>query len=116
MNVLAYSIYLFITYWVTVKVGNIFYKNGRHYILNIFNNDVPLADFINKILLVGYYLVNLGYATVMLKNWKTIATVAELMASVSNKCGSIIISLAVMHFINMYSIPLIGKSSLFHHH
>jgi hypothetical protein len=109
MNIVAYIIYLFITYIITVRVGKVFYKNGRHYILSIVNNDCQLTDFINKILLAGYYLINLGYATIMLNFWKTVTNYAGLIASVSNMTGKIILSLAIVHFANMYIISIIGK-------
>ena len=116
MNIIAYIIYLFITYVITVHVGKVFYKNGRHYIVAIVNEDEQLTDFINKILLVGYYLMNLGYATIMLRFWKTITTFTELIASVSNMTGRIVLSLAIMHFVNMYAITIIGKKQLSIHH
>lgn len=117
MNIIAYIIYLFVTYIITVSVGKIFYKNGRHYILSIVHNDEQLTNFINKILLAGYYLLNLGYATIMLRFWKTVTSLADLVASVSNMTGKIILSLAIVHFTNMYIIHLIGKKQhLFTHH
>ncbi|MCY7291825.1 MAG: hypothetical protein LH615_06540 [Ferruginibacter sp.] len=116
MNIIAYIVYLFITYLITVHVGKVFYKNGRHYIVAIVNKDEQLTDFINKILLVGYYLMNLGYATIMLRFWKTITTFTELIASVGNMTGRIVLSLAVMHFVNMYAITIIGKKQLSIHH
>jgi hypothetical protein len=117
MNIAAYITYLIITYLITVKVGRVFYSNGRHYILSILKGDEQLTDFINKILLVGYYLMNLGYATIMLSFWKTIYTFTDLMASVCTMTGRIVLSLAIMHFVNMYSIVLIGKKQhLLTHH
>ncbi len=117
MNIVAYIIYLFITYIITVRVGKVFYKNGRHYILSIVHGDEQLTDFINKILLAGYYLMNLGYATIILSFWKTVTSYADLIASVSNMTGRILLSLAIVHFANMYIISIIGKKQyLFTHH
>ncbi len=117
MNIVAYIIYLFITYIITVRVGKIFYKNGRHYILSIVHGDEQLTDFINKILLAGYYLMNLGYATIMISLWKTITSFSNLIASVSSMTGRILLSLAIVHFTNMYIIYLIGnKTKILHHH
>jgi hypothetical protein len=117
MNLAAYIIYLFITYLITVRVGGIFYKNGRSYILTILKGDERLTDSINKILLAGYYLLNLGYATIMLSFWKTITTYAAIVASVSTMTGRIVLTLAIIHFINMYAIIMIGKKQriLTHH-
>jgi hypothetical protein len=117
MNIVAYIIYLFITYIITVRVGKVFYKNGRHYILSIVHGDEQLTDFINKILLAGYYLMNLGYATIMLSFWKTVTSYADLIASVSSMTGRILLSLAIVHFANMYIISIIGKKQhLLTHH
>ena len=117
MNIAAYIIYIIITCLITVRVGRIFYKNGRYYILAILKGDEQLTDFINKILLTGYYLINLGYAAIMLRFWKTITTCTDLIASVSSTTGRIVLSLAIMHFINMYTIIIIGKrQQLLTHH
>ena len=116
MNILAYIIYLLFTYLITVKFGKFLFKNGRIFILSILKDDEELTDFINKILLVGYYLMNLGYATIMLRFWKTIYNTTELVASVSTMTGRIVLSLAVMHYINMYAITIIGKKQLSIHH
>ncbi len=69
MNTIAYILYLIITYIITVRVGFIFYRNGRVFILELLHQDVQLTDFINRILLTGYYLLNLGYAALMLRSW-----------------------------------------------
>ena len=116
MNILAYIIYLLFTYLITVKVGKVLFKNGRIFILSILKDDEELTDFINKILLVGYYLMNLGYATIMVRFWKTIYNTTELVASVSTMTGRIVLSLAVMHYINMYAITIIGKKQFSIHH
>ena len=109
MNTLAYIIYLLITWLITVHIGLIFYRNGRVYILGVFNNDAQLTDFVNKILLVGYYLLNLGYATLMIRLWATITTWTELLVSVCTMIGRIMLCLAVMHFFNMGVIFLFRK-------
>ena len=116
MNTLAYIIYLLITYLVTVHVGLAFYRNGRVYILNLLAGDEALTDSINRILLTGYYLLNLGYAAVMISFWKTIGTYTELIASIGMMTGRIFITLGVIHFFNMAVIYFISKRKSIHHH
>jgi hypothetical protein len=111
MNTLAYIIYLLITYIVTVHVGLIFYRNGRVYILNLLRGDEQLTDSINRILLTGYYLLNLGYAALMLRSWQTITNWSGLVASIGSMTGKILLTLALMHFMNMAVILWIS-----HHH
>ncbi|MBL7739401.1 MAG: hypothetical protein JNK14_09285 [Chitinophagaceae bacterium] len=109
MNTLAYIIYLLLTYWITVHVGMIFFRNGRRYILPLLHDDERLTDFINRALLTGYYLLNLGYAAIMIRTWRTISTWQELVASISTMTGRIMLTLAVIHFFNMAMILLISR-------
>lgn len=109
MNTLAYIIYLLLTYLITVHVGLIFFRNGRRYILPLLHGDEKLTDFINRILLTGYYLLNLGYAAIMIRTWNTIYTWQELISSISTMTGRIMLTLAVIHFFNMATILLISR-------
>ena len=70
MNTLSYILYIAITYIITVHVGLIFYRNGKVFILNLLHGDERLTNFINRVLLVGYYLLNLGYVAVSIQSWQ----------------------------------------------
>nr|WP_294902483.1 hypothetical protein [uncultured Lacibacter sp.] len=109
MNSLAYIIYLFITYLVTVHVGFRFYKNGRVYILNLLSGDEELTNFINRLLLVGYYLLNLGYAAMMISMWEHINNWLHLFISICTMTGRIMLTLALIHFLNMTVIYFISR-------
>ena len=109
MNTLAYIIYLLITYLITVRVGLVFFRNGRIFILDLLQENVSLTDAINRILLIGYYLVNLGYAALMISTWNTIITWTALFLSITVMTGQIVLTLAVMHYFNMLVIYLISK-------
>ncbi|HEY2723021.1 MAG TPA: hypothetical protein VGI82_14915 [Chitinophagaceae bacterium] len=108
-NITAYILYLILTYIITVQVGWSFYKNGEIYILQLLQGDRKLTLFINKMLLTGYYLLNLGYAALMLSRWKTIHTPTEIFLSVTTMTGKIMLTLAVIHFMNMTAIFLYSK-------
>jgi hypothetical protein len=101
MNTLAYILYLSLTYIITVHVGLIFYRNGIIYIERLLQQDKKLAGFINKMLLTGYYLLNLGYAALMLRSWKTLNTWTEVFVTVTSMTGKIMLTLALIHFLNM---------------
>jgi hypothetical protein len=109
MNIIAYIIYLFLTYVITVHVGLMFYRNGRIFILNLLQGDERLTDFINRILLTGYYLLNLGYAALMISSWKTITTWTDVLVSITTMTGKIMLLLGVIHFFNMLVIFFISK-------
>jgi hypothetical protein len=109
MNTLAHILYLLITFFITVRVGLIFYRNGRLFILNLLHQDTQLTDFINKALLVGYYLLNLGYATLMFKTWEPVQNWQDLLLGLSTMTGKILITLALIHFCNMTVIYFFSK-------
>jgi hypothetical protein len=109
MNTIAYLLYLFLTYLITVHVGLRFYRNGRPYILRLLHGNESLTDFINRILLTGYYLLNLGYAALMLQRWQTVQSWEQVLTSVLTITGKIMLTLAVIHFFNMTVLYLYSK-------
>ncbi|HUR65109.1 MAG TPA: hypothetical protein VMZ03_02060 [Chitinophagaceae bacterium] len=117
MNVLAYILYLAITYIITFRVGLLFYRNGKVYILHLFQGNEKLSNAVNRLLLVGYYLLNLGYAAVMISTWETVHNIEEVLVSVVSMTGWIMLTLATIHFLNMTVIYLFSiQRKYFNHH
>jgi hypothetical protein len=108
LNTCAYLIYLTITFMVTVNVGLLCYRNGIHFIREELG-DIPLAIKVNRVLLTGYYLVNMGYAALMLNQWQSIATLADLVSSLGTKTGRIVLLLGCLHYLNMLVIFILRK-------
>ena len=77
--VVYYSLYFFLTVIVTVYVATTLFKNGRMFLIDIFHGDQPLADSVNKLLLVGFYLINIGYAVYTLSITGEVETVRLLI-------------------------------------
>ncbi len=63
----TYVLYLAISVALTVWVARTLSKNGRVFLVNSFASDERLADSINHLLVVGFYLINMGYVTLALK-------------------------------------------------
>lgn len=100
-NILSYLIYIPITIILTVWVAHTLFKSGRIFLVEIFHGDEALADSVNKLLVVGFYLINVGYAIYTLQIIGEIETVQVLMEKLSKKLGSIILILGAMHFFNL---------------
>lgn len=115
MNLLAYLLYFLLTGLVTVRAGWRFYRHGAHYILFLLQGQEKLTNTINKLLLTGYYLLNLGYMAIMIRFWKPVHTPAGLLASVAGMSGHIMLTLAAIHFFNMTVIWWLAKSNHFIH-
>lgn len=99
--ILTYTIYLAISISLTIWVAKVLFKNGRIFLVDIFHGNTLLADSVNKLLLVGFYLINLGYMSLALKESDKIPNVQIVVEVLSFKLGWIILILGGMHFLNL---------------
>lgn len=104
LNILGYAIYLIITTIIIVRVGKICYKNGNVYVAQLIPDHIELCQRTNKILLMGYYLLNIGYCAMTLISWETIASFPQLVEVIAIKSAIIIGIIAIMHYINIFVI------------
>ncbi|WP_298760331.1 hypothetical protein [uncultured Psychroserpens sp.] len=109
-NILTYCIYLPIIAVIMVKVGWMFYTHGEVFLLYLFQQNTSLVKSINNLLLIGYYLVNLGYAVITLAYWETITSVPLMLNTLSEHLGIIIIGLALLHYNNVLWLNYLVKS------
>ena len=109
-NISAYIVYLVLTVFIIVFVGKLFYRNGRVFILGLMKGDVATTDHLNNILLVAYYLFNIGYAFVKLSFWQKIENLAILVSSIANNMSVLIFILASTHYLNMVLIWYLSRS------
>lgn len=101
-TILAYSIYMPATIMLTVWVARTLFTNGRVFLVDIFHGNEPLADSVNKLLVVGFYLINIGYAVYTLQILDGVATTQAVIEKLSLKIGAIILILGGMHFFNLF--------------
>jgi hypothetical protein len=96
--------------FIIVYVGRYFYSNGRIFIISLFNGNVALADQVNKLLLIAYYLFNIGYSFLKLRQWQRINTIEILFSSLASNIGVLTFILALTHYFNMLIIYRLSKS------
>jgi hypothetical protein len=99
--VTTYISYVVISVFLTVWVGHTLHKNGRIFLIDVFNNNETLADSVNHLLVVGFYLINFGYVSLALKLSKYPEHAAEGIESLSWKIGLVLLVLGGMHFFNL---------------
>ena len=73
LNIIGYFIYLGITVFIILKVGKICYRNGNIYVAELIPNHADICQKINQVLLLAYYLLNIGYCAMTLISWQKIA-------------------------------------------
>ena len=109
-NVPAYIVYLILTVFMIVFVGKYFYRNGRVFILGLMKGEEATTDHLNNILLVAYYLFNIGYAFVKLHFWQRIDNLETLVSSIAHHMSVLIFILASTHYMNMVLIWWLSRS------
>ena len=97
----TYAVYLLASLALTIWVAKVLFKNGRIFLVDIFHGNIPLADSVNKLLVVGFYLINIGYMSLALKESGSIPAVQNVVEVLSYKLGCIILILGGMHFFNL---------------
>ena len=76
--VLTYAAYLLISVALTVWVARVLSSNGRAFLVDVFAGDEEIADSVNRLLVVGFYLINLGYVSLALKSGGDVTTLQGL--------------------------------------
>lgn len=97
----SYGTYLAISVFITVWVARTLHKNGRVFLLDACHGNTPLADSINHLLVVGFYLINLGYISLMLRYGDKPESLKSAIEFVSMKIGMVMLILGAMHFFNI---------------
>ena len=99
---LVYGIYLPTTILLTIYTAKVLFKSGEIFMLDIFKGRESIARATNQLFKMGFYLLNLGFALMMLESNAYITNSQEMLEVTSLKVGSFSIYLGVMLFLNMY--------------
>ena len=66
---LGYLLYLGISIAMTIWVARTLSKNGEVFLVKCFGQDQQLAKSTNHLLVVGFYLVNIGFIALRMDGW-----------------------------------------------
>jgi hypothetical protein len=105
----AYALYLLISIAITIWVAHTLHSNGEVFLIQCFGHNQSVAKSTNHLLVVGFYLVNIGFITLTLSLGKEPATYTEAIRFLSSKVGLAVLVLGGMHFFNMTAIARYGR-------
>ena len=105
----TYLTYLAISIALTVWVARTLHKNGRIFLVDSFHGNESLADSVNHLLVVGFYLINIGYVTLALKYGGIVDTAQDFLETLSSKVGVVLVVLGLMHFFNLFVFSRIRR-------
>ncbi len=109
----TYASYVAISLGITFWVGATLHKNGRVFLVENFQGRDALADSVNHLLLVGFYLLNIGFMSLALRFGGRADSWVQAVEYLSTKIGLVIMVIGAMHFFNMFWLVRFRKSPLF---
>ena len=111
-TVWTYGFYVVVSIALTVWVARTLHKNGRIFLVDTFLGNEQLADSVNHLLVVGFYLINIGYVTLALKYGEKPDTLQGAIEFFSTKIGLVLLVLGTMHFFNLYIFSKMRRRAL----
>lgn len=108
-TVITYGLYLALALPLTTWVARNLFKNGRIFLVDCFHGNEALADSVNQLLVVGFYLINFGFVALYLKVANEIEQVRGIFEALSAKMGVVLLVLGAMHFFNLLVFTKLRK-------
>lgn len=112
LTVVAYVVYLAISVCLTVWVARTLSSNGKVFLADVLHGNEDLADAVNHLLVVGFYLVNLGFVALYLKSAHSIDDARAVFEALSVKLGVVLLVLGGMHLGNVYVLNKIRRRGM----
>jgi len=96
----SYLIYAIAAIVLTSVLARTLFRNGKVFLTDVFADNDGMAEAVNHLLVVGFYMLNLGYAFIIFRTEAT-ATAVQATENLVTKLGVLLLSLGVIHFVNI---------------
>lgn len=103
LTVVTYLIYLAIAIPLTVWAARALHRYGEVFLNDVFGGDAGLAHAVNQLLVIGFYLLNLGYVALFMTSHTPVTTSRRLVELLSVKVGGVALVVGVLHFANVWA-------------
>jgi len=110
--IVSYFVYLVISIALTVWVARTLHKRGAIFLVDAFHGNVELAASVNHLLVVGFYLINIGFVSLALKSDLALDTWRKAIEMLSDKLGWVLLTLGAMHFFNLFVFSRIRQRGI----
>ena len=107
----TYGAYLVVSASLMAWVARTLFKNGRVFLVDVLRGDEALADSINRLLVAGFYLINLGYISLALRVGYELTTAREAIEALSGKIGCALLVLGFMHFLDLLVLSRMRRAA-----
>ena len=110
LRLVEYLVYLPLSIAFTVWVARVLYRNGSRFLVEVLR-DESLADSVNRLLVVGFYLVSLGGVALLINAADSLRSAADVVRSVVTKVGLVLLLLGFVHFVNLLVLNRMRRHS-----
>lgn len=100
-QVVVYATYALVAVGLTAWLARTLYRTGAVFLADVFEGQPDLASAVNRLLVTGFYMLNLGYAFFLLQTDDPPVGAGGAIESLARKLGVLLVSLALLHFVNM---------------
>jgi hypothetical protein len=100
----TYGVYVLLSVVLTIWVGRTLHRNGTVFLLDVLEGNRDLADSVNHLLVVGFYLVNLGFVSLALTEDATGLAATGAVELLSRKMGLVLLVLGALHLGNVWAL------------
>jgi hypothetical protein len=102
-TILNHLLYLVIAIPAIVWVGNRLHTHGRQFVIDAFRGDIERGTAVNHLLLIGFYLVNLGLMALFIRFGDRPETAIDMIETVVGKIGVVLLALGGLHYMNLFN-------------
>ena len=108
LQLIDYFIYIVTSVLLTIWVGDTLHRNGRPFLVSVFKED-GLADSVNRLLVIGFYLVNFGAAAILINTGGIPGSLGDMVKQTVTRIGVVLLVLGFMHFNNLLILRSIRR-------
>jgi hypothetical protein len=103
-TVSTYLLYLLISTGLTLAVGTSVARSGRAFLLDVFGGNDALARAVSRLLVLGFYLLSLGFVTLTMRAGGPVTSAAGGLQLLSVKIGEVLLVLGALHLLTMAAL------------
>jgi len=99
-GILVYLVYAAVAVGLTIWLARTLFRSGAVFLQDVFSDRPGLAEAINRLLVTGFYMLNLGYALYIIRTESSLDAFGAVRTLV-NRLALLLVTLAVIHFVNV---------------
>jgi hypothetical protein len=107
--VVTYATYATVSLAVTFWVARVLHRTGAQFLVDVMNGDSDLAEAVNHLLVIGFWLVNAGFVALALRISVPVDDARVAIEELAKKLGMVLLVLGAMHFANLIALNKIRR-------